>query len=213
MIKKQLAKEITEMINTKFALLESQGVDGILTDDAIIFGGAIREGIAEGHLDYTEDLDIIVSEESVEQIVKNLAIHSYTRNKSLEKLVKRQEGIADESKAYNPYACDSFDLYIMTRNKARIDLVIPSKNTFELNKHFEGFMNQFAMNLYYLSNVDMSCSMVGYNKHMGLIMRDEKIIDLMKRKVFSVNKDSILYKEERTKERINKLGQRGWMSL
>jgi len=213
MIKQKLAKEITDMINTKFALLESQGVDGVLTDDAIIFGGVMREGIAEGHLDNTEDLDIIVSESSVEQLMKNLAIHSYSRNKSLEKMVKRQEGIADEQKAYNPYACDAFDLYIMTRNKSRIDLVIPNKDRFELPKHFSGFMNQFAMNLYYLSNVDMSCSMVGYNKHMGLVMRDEKVIDLMKRKVYSLNTESILYKKERTDERMAKLEKRGWMSL
>ena len=218
MIHKELSKEIKDLINEKFKFELSPGIDFYLPDDAIVFGGVIREGIAEGHLQHTDDLDIIISEASVMEMENRLATIGYKRNVKLEEEVKnpKRNRNFQAQKASNSYDTEKFDLRIFTLNTEgilkRIDMVIP-RMTQETGSNSMGLPQRLIANLFHLCSVDMTCSMIGYNKHFGLIMPNEKVLEHMKRKVFKINKESVLYVAERTAERVNKLEKRGWIEI
>ena len=209
MLKEQLVKKVNEQIKREYGF----DTEEILTDDAIIFGGIIRDILTEGNCTESKDIDIIMSASRVNYVETKLMGFGYKRNQSLEKL-ETEVGKIKHQKA-SQYDNSKFDLRIYTIQQThRIDLVMPKMEEIIAHHSFmEGFITDLISNLVFLQTVDFSCSMIGYNKHFGIIANEDKAFKMLDKKIFTVNTNSILYNETRSKERIKKLEDKGWMKI
>lgn len=176
-------------------------IDNLLTDDAIIFGGIIRDILTNEDISRSKDIDIIVAESSLNTIEAYLKGIGYARNK------KEEEAITSQ------YKKDTFEFHVWTglQSKKRIDLMIPGEQF--IRDHGVGFITDLMSNMRYLLNVDLSSSLIGYNKHLGIIYNDKNTFKMLDKKIFKINTKSMLYNEDATEERADKLEHKEWMRV
>lgn len=182
----ELTKKIRINLN-KYLHDYSNLCDFILSKDAIIFGGAVRDSIAELEI---HDIDILVLPNSCKTIVDMLKASGF---KYIDKFNMDIATLYSGSIINLPltfYREDSFIQLIRPRTK--------TNNTDTL------------INI--AKNVDLSCCGV-YLDSNSLHESCTKAIEHCQKKIFKVFDQNRLYNRQRCDNRIQKLTDRGWTQI
>jgi hypothetical protein len=168
--------------------------------DPIIFGGAVRDAIAN---DEINDIDILCAPQTRQNLVESLTERGY-------KIVPK-EG--------SEIPADGFVSLRMEKPGARgktskVDVISLPRHMSE--KILQGGDLEMMKKAYKLAmaemigNVDIVACAVGYSAGGGLLEFLPNAVSQAKAKVIEVRKDNLMHHPDRAKERIEKLTSRGW---
>jgi hypothetical protein len=164
--------------------------------DACIFGGAVRDSIANLEI---HDIDILTLPIACRTIKQRLLNHNF---KIIDKTTIDLASIYEGSLINEPIT--------FHRDNVFIQLIRPRCNSFadESPKfQIKEWLQKFV------SEVDLSCCGVSYFYNTGLTENYPEAINHCKHKVFSRIKNNDLYNEKRIESRVHKLMSRGWKEI
>lgn len=179
--------ELTNKVLENISKYMQIPVKSLLNDtDAYIFGGAIRDSIANYPLN---DVDILALPNSCKRIVDRLLLTDYQL-----------------------YDLTSIEQTLMYTDLH----VIHKPMTFiHCHGHIVQLIRPFQdISVRLLNQVDLSCCGVAYSlKHNTIIETCPGAIEHCRRKQFVVLKDNIMHQKNRIDHRIEKLLSRGWHEI
>jgi len=153
-------------------------------NDAIIFGGAIRDSIANQKIN---DIDIATLPNSCSKITNILLDNGFEfLDKFSDSVIKLYE---------NTFISQPYTFY---KEKTFIQLIRPRRPAYTIND-----LTHFA------SQVDLSCCALAFFSDRVFELKQDAIFDCLNMS-FSADKQALLYNEERCIKRIEKLKDRGW---
>lgn len=178
------------------------------TDYIEIFGGAIRDSIANLKI---HDIDILCMSISAKKAAYILENHGYTNvtNKLSTKDV--QQMYKETHIVFEPWT-------FMNSNLKIVQLIRPYSEQRGVMGNIGGFNSTFDFNAhkksYYdiMREVDISCCGVSWDGE-KLTERYEDAINHCRQKVYTVNKNAKMYNDRRINDRKWKLESRGWKCI
>lgn len=209
--------DITTTIKKRISDYIEFDVDEIFdqSDFITIFGGSVRDSIAG--LDI-HDVDILCMSKSAEKL-RYFLTHKYNY-KSLDLYD------IDTINMYKGISLISEPWTLMNENKKIIQIIKPTLNNQGLKSHTTSVTDQYIDAYRYLiKNIDLSCCGVFIEKDFyiskiaddndGIILKEacDYAIAHCLSKSFKINKSAVLYNEDRTNFREDKLIKRGWTNL
>jgi len=162
-------------------------------DYATIFGGAIRDIIANKEI---HDVDILCLQESEKRIRNTIKEQGYICDPEIGKL--------DVHCMYSDIHC-IFKPYTFLKNNKKIQLIKPSMPLGVEKSLIEQYN-------YLLSQVDLSCCGVNFS-HFGLKQSVPDAISHCKYGLYLRLKDNIMHSDKRIYNRMDKLDNRGWKNI
>jgi len=162
-------------------------------DYATIFGGAIRDIIANKEI---HDVDILCLSESEQRIRNTIEEHGYICDPDIGKI--------DMTNMYSNIHC-IFKPYTFFKNNKIIQLIKPNV-PLDVDRDW---MQQYD---YLLSQVDLSCCGVNFSYN-GLKESVKNAILHCKYGLYIQLKDNIMHSSNRIYTRMEKLDKRGWKDI
>jgi hypothetical protein len=192
-IKEKIKKNLDEYLGFNSNLIFNSKIDNGKKSLIRIFGGAIRDIIADMPIN---DVDIIVGARSMSGLESVLKENGYKYLESLHP--KDLSNIYTDIKVIN-------EPHTWVKDSKIVQLIRPVIDSQIEKKYQEGFVNL-------IQNVDISCCGVSYD---GLNVYENypSAISHCLTKSYSVNKSAKMYSKSRFIHRMYKLEDRGWKEV
>ena len=178
----KIKNKITEYLTFDIKKIINEDID-----ECYIFGGAIRDIIADMPIN---DIDILCMTQSHKKLSTVLEKEGYYLSKSI--------GGLDINSMYKDIHCifEPHNWIKIVNGEIRLVQLIRPSGIYRIN--------------YLLKNVDLSCCGVYYSYKDGLKESIDFAIDDCLNKKYIKHSDHIMHQPTRTMDRINKLENRGW---